>query len=160
MKQLQQALRTVRKAHVTGFTLIEIMIVVAIIAILAAISIPAYSDYVLRGRLVEATSNLGQLRVRAEQFFQDNRMYTGMPCAPNAAEARYFTYDCSVTAVGAPGSATSIVYTLRATGVAAQGTAGFTFTVDQVNAKTTFIASPSTWTTGTYPCWVTKKTSC
>ena len=117
-------LRTAR-----GFTLIELMIVVAIIAVLAAIAMPAYQDYVIRGKLSEAASNLGQLRVRAEQFFQDNRTYVGMACTPvNAAEAKYFTYDCSV----AP---TTAVYTLRATGVAAQKTGGFVFTVDQTNAK-------------------------
>ena len=76
--------------HSLSFNLIEVMIVVVIISILAAIAIQAYSDYVIRGKLTEATSNLGQLRIRAEQWFQDNRTYVGMLCAPaNAAEAKY-----------------------------------------------------------------------
>ena len=55
-----------------GFTLIELMIVVAIIGILASIAIPQYSDYVKRGKAAEATSNLATLRIKMEQCFQDN----------------------------------------------------------------------------------------
>ena len=56
-----------------GFTLIELMIAVAIIAILAAIAIPSYSEYVRRGRITEAISALSGMRVKMEQYFQDNR---------------------------------------------------------------------------------------
>ena len=133
-----------------GFTLIEIMSVVAIISILAAIAIPAYSDYIIRGKLTEATSNLGQLRVRAEQFFQDNRTYVGMSCTTvNAADAKYFVFDCA-----AAGTATG--YMLRATGIAAQGTGGLVFTVDQTNAKAS-TATASGWPASSPACWVTSK---
>ena len=47
-----------------GFTLIELMIVVGIIAILASIAIPSYSDYVRRSRITEAVSALSGMRVR------------------------------------------------------------------------------------------------
>ncbi|HUV99447.1 MAG TPA: prepilin-type N-terminal cleavage/methylation domain-containing protein, partial [Gallionella sp.] len=46
-----------------GFTLIELMIVVAVIAILSAIAIPAYNDYVIRGKLVDATTQLSDGRI-------------------------------------------------------------------------------------------------
>ena len=68
-----------------GFTLIELMVVCAIVAILAAIAIPAYSDYIKRSHIIEATSRLSDLRVRLEQFFLDNRTYTGA-----CADAEYY----------------------------------------------------------------------
>ena len=66
----------------SGFTLIELMIVVAIVGILATIAYPSYTDYVIRGRIPDATSGLAAKRVQMEQFFQDNRTYVGAPaCA-------------------------------------------------------------------------------
>ena len=60
-----------------GFTLIELMIVVGIMAILASIAIPSYSEYVRRSRITEAVSALSGMRVKMEQYFQDNRTYAG-----------------------------------------------------------------------------------
>jgi type IV pilus assembly protein PilE len=127
-----------------GFTLIELMIVVAIIGILASIAIPSYNDYTKKGKAAEATANLADLRVKMEQYFQDNRTYVGGNCAPTNG-AKYFTYACSV----AP-SATA--YTLQATGVAAEDMGNFDFSVDQDNAKT------STYDGATGgSCWLTNK---
>ncbi|MEO6117583.1 MAG: type IV pilin protein [Methylotenera sp.] len=127
-----------------GFTLIELMIVVAAIGILAAIAFPNYSDYVQRGKAAEATSTLADLRIKMEQRFQDNRSYVGGLCTP-ASGTKYFTYDCSV----AP---TDAVYTLRAVGKAAEGMDGFSFTVNQANNKT----STYDGTVGA-TCWLSKK---
>src|SRR4030095_7908104 len=79
--------RTRPSAHGAGFTLIEVMIVVAIVAVLAAIALPNYSDYVKRSKIVEATSALSDLRVRYEQFYLDNRTYVG-GCAVIRAAAQ------------------------------------------------------------------------
>lgn len=136
-----------RTTH-AGFTLIELMIVIVIVGILAAVAVPSYSDYVQRGKITEATTNLGTLRVRMEQFFQDNRTYIGGPCSPAAADAKYFGYACTV----AP-SATG--FTISATGVAGQGMGGFTYTIDQANNKTSTITA-SGWT-GNATCWARKK---
>ncbi|WP_342617897.1 type IV pilin protein [Rhodoferax sp. GW822-FHT02A01] len=133
-----------------GFTLIELMITVAIVGILASIALPSYSNYVIRGKIPDATSTLAVKRVKLEQYYQDNKTYAGAPdCNSDTTTSKYFNFDCSV-------AATASVYTLRAQG---QGSmAGFTYTLDQTNAKTTTIASPapSAWrTSSTQACWLT-----
>ena len=128
-----------------GFTLIELMITVAIIGILASVALPAYSEYILRGKVQEATTNLSDLRIKMEQYYQDNRTYVGSPhCAPGAG-AKYFTYACSV-------AATATVYTIAASGVAAQGMNGYSYTIDQANAKTSTVPGATGAT-----CWLTSK---
>ncbi len=135
-----------------GFTLIEVMIVVAIVAILAAIALPNYADYVKRGKIIEATTALSDARTRYEQFFLDNRKYTG-GCATFAtviaAEAKAFTVDCTV-------NETDTTYQPTATGNPAQGMdALFVYTIDQNNNKTSTITAPG-W--GNQGCgWVTRK---
>jgi type IV pilus assembly protein PilE len=122
-----------------GFTLIELMIVVVVIGILASIAIPAYSNYVIRGKLVEATSALSDGRVKMEQFFQDNRTYVAGPCPASTA---YFTYDCS--------NLTTTTYTITATNKASLP--AFVYTIDQANTK-----GSATYWGNDATCWVTKK---
>jgi type IV pilus assembly protein PilE len=132
-----------------GFTLLELLTVVGIIAILGAISVPFYNDYVTRSKITEATSALSDGRVKLEQFFQDNRTYTGGPAPANTT---YFTYAVS--------GASTTAYTLTATGVGSM--AGFTFTIDQNNTRST-TAAPSAWAPGSgipASCWVVRKRSC
>ena len=137
-----------------GFTLIEVMITVAIVAILASIALPAYTDYVIRGRIPQATSELAAKQVRLEQFYQDNRTYVGAGadaiCAGTNAS---FSFSCLL----APPRSAS-VYTLAATGTAGGPMDGFTYTVDQANTKTTTIVAPAPagWI-ATASCWTTRK---
>jgi len=129
-----------------GFTLIELMIVVAVVAILGAISLPAYTDFVIRGKIPDATSNLATKRVQLEQFFQDNRTYVGAaPCTADTTSSQYFNFSCTVQ--------TATAYTVQALGKATM--LGFTYTIDQNNSKVT-VAVPTGWTTNA-TCWVTKK---
>lgn len=141
--------------HLSGFSLIELMIVVAVVAILSAIALPAYQDYVTRGKITEATSNLADMRVKLEQFFQDNRTYIGACVAGTAAPlptgTRYFTFTCPTL--------TATAFTVTATGIAGVGMGGFAYSVDQANVQSTVIVAPALtdgWT-GNAACWVTKK---
>lgn len=61
----------------TGFTLIELMITVAVIGVLAAIAYPSYQDYVKRGRRADAMGELQQAVAAMERYFTVNGSYTG-----------------------------------------------------------------------------------
>jgi type IV pilus assembly protein PilE len=136
-----------------GFTLIELMITVAIIGILSAIAIPMYSDYLTRSKISDATSSLASKRMQMEQFFQDNRTYVNAPACTSDASSKYFTFDCAGT-YGVAG--TDTVFTIEAVGKGSM--TGFVYTIDQNNGKATTMISgaPSGWT-GNAACWVTRK---
>lgn len=67
-----------------GFTLVELMVVVAIVAILASVATPAYINYVNRTKQGEATSQLLTARLEQEEFYTDNGHYAGtIQCLPS-----------------------------------------------------------------------------
>ncbi len=136
-----------------GFTIIELMIAVAIVGILAAVAYPSYQQYVVRGKFAEATSRLAGDRVKLEQFYQDNRTYADFAgvCVAGATRAampagEHFDYACSIAADGQ-------TYTLFATGRGA--TAGFEFTIDQSNNRRTTLV-PADWVASAN-CWIQRK---
>jgi type IV pilus assembly protein PilE len=153
-----------------GFTIIEIMVVVTIIAILAAIALPSYQDYITRSKFQEATSTLADLRVKMEQNFMDNRRYnaTGVPgtcgvpggLVPAVPGAKYFTFAC---ASSNPTGANDQQFAITATGIAAQGLNGIAFTVNHANTKATVVTAATPMADKGYAsnagCWIAKKPS-
>lgn len=137
-----------------GFTLIEVMITVAIVAILAAVALPSYRAYLLRGYIAEAPATLATMAMRLEQYYQDNRNYgsTAIACGVSNPTQRYFTYSCN----RGDGQTTDQTFTVTATGIAAQGTGDFAYTINHAGIRKT-TGLPSDWGTAPVDCWVTKR---
>ncbi len=134
-----------------GFTLIELMIVVVIISILAAIAYPSYTEYVRRGILVEASEALTAAKMSMDQFYLSKRSFATAqdangPCTKN--ERKSFTITCQWN------SANPLNYTLTATGTGR--VAGFTYTIDQAGSKTTAVTVGGGWP-ATKNCWIFSK---
>lgn len=136
-----------------GFTLVELMVVVAIIGILAAVALPAYQDYVRRSALPEGTSALASARIKLEQFYQDNRSYGAASCGNGTitfGAAGKFTTSCALSNGGQG-------YTVTATGNSSTVAAGHTFTLDQSNAQATTAFKGSAVNKA---CWLMKGDEC
>ncbi len=119
-----------------GYTLVEMMIVVAILGIISAVAIPAYNGYVKTGKEAEAKAGLSNIALLEEQAFAQNRTYAVGANAAALNAAIGFTaeadtnYSWSVVA-GGSGIATS--FTATADG-SAKGLPKFT--INEANAKT------------------------
>jgi prepilin-type N-terminal cleavage/methylation domain-containing protein len=145
-----------RHGRSKGFTLLELMIVVAIVAILTTIAYPNYRDYVIRGQLVDATQGLASVRANMERYFQDNRTYLPIgtftpPCVAAPVPYGRFNISCASTAN---------TFTATAVGIAAPLT-GFQFNVNEANTQWTVVGPPAP--TSFASCgnaWVTKTGGC
>jgi type IV pilus assembly protein PilE len=150
-----------RRARAAGFTLIELMITVAIIGILAGVAYPAYTDYVRRAQLPEAFSAMADYRVKMEQYFQDYKNYgttaagacangTNAPAWNNFAptSAKYFNFSCVTSVTG---------YVLTATGRAGKAT-GHVYTVNEGNLQRTTMFKGAAVTDKN--CWLVKGSEC
>jgi type IV pilus assembly protein PilE len=137
-----------------GFTLIEVMIVVAIVAILSAVAYPSYRDYIVRGALTDGTNGLSAVRAQMERHFQDNRTYATAgtfvsPCASTSAATRTF----GPFVVSCLGTLDANNFTLQAVG--SGNVASFTYTVNESDVRATTAAA-----TGYNICassWLTKR---
>lgn len=153
-----------RAGEQRGFTLIEVMITVAIIGILTAIALPSYRDHVLRGYLGDATTQLASLQAQMERYYQDNRTYASIT---SASPAIYAPCDTNISlasrtqgkfVVSCNGTPTASTYSLVSTG--SGPVAGFQYFVDNTNAQSTTIdASRFPGWSSSSSCWIVKKGS-
>jgi type IV pilus assembly protein PilE len=74
---MKAAMSNVSRSRARGFTLIELMIVVAVVAIIAAIAIPSYSEHVRKSRRAQAKADLVEYAAAAERFHTVNNTYVG-----------------------------------------------------------------------------------
>lgn len=131
-----------RTTQSSGFTLIELMITVAIVAILAAIAIPAYRDSVRKSRRSEAQAYLMAVASRQQQFLVDTRAYANAlatVAVPMPANVQT-NYDIVLVAVVGPPPTFSITATPKATTDQPYERCG-TLGIDQAGAKTAAVAT-------------------
>lgn len=135
-----------------GFTLIELMIVVAIVAILAAIAYPAYTHYIVKTRRAAAGACLSELSNYMERYYTTNLGYAQdnatppvanvlpvLDCRSTAQSGNYYGYDF--------GTPTASTYTLTATPKGAQlaDTECGALTLDQAGKRTASTGSAKCW---------------
>ncbi|HEV7914546.1 MAG TPA: type IV pilin protein [Albitalea sp.] len=127
-----------------GFTLIEMMITVGIVAILTAVAIPSYRDYAMRGQVVDATNALATFRGNMERHFLDNRTYqtSGVFVSPCLAPVEQRTFGSFVVTCSVGPNAND--YVLMATG--SGSLSAFSYTINQQDIRTT-TGAPSGWGT-------------
>jgi prepilin-type N-terminal cleavage/methylation domain-containing protein len=136
-----------RKPGQKGFTMIELMVVVIIVAILAAIAIPLYGRYVKNSRTTEATGRIGEILTAAKAFAQENPNGSGQPMWPTNANLQ------NGDGVLDPTSTTNFTYALGAgAGTAATGPLTITATgQNQMNGVTVSVTVNSMNDTGNPP---------
>jgi type IV pilus assembly protein PilE len=134
--------RVSQRSRASGFTLIELMITVAVVAILAAIAFPSYAMFMKKSRRGDAEATLMDIAQREQQYLLDARTYAPTVAALNttipADVSAYYTIQiCQTTApCAAPGGAPP-TFAIIATPIAGTQQAGdFTLTLDNTGLKT------------------------
>lgn len=142
-----------RPSRARGFTLIEVMITVAIIAILSAIALPAYTSYVQRSRVPPALDALSSLATRLEQRFQDTGSYAAADdddaCGATLPSADKFTISCELSGKDGDG--------FIATATGSGPVEGYTYTINHQGVRATTAHPNGTPATN---CWSMKGAVC
>lgn len=132
-----------------GFTLIEVMVAVAIVAILSAIALPMYNQYIFRSRIPAGLNALSAFQTRMEQRYQDVSNYgTGTACALADATSENFAVACTLTSGGQG-------FTATATG--SGPVAGVSYSVDEQGTRKT-VTHPKG--VPAQNCWTIRGASC
>jgi type IV pilus assembly protein PilA len=149
--------RTIRARAQAGFTLIELMIVVAIIGILAAIAIPQYQTYVAKSQVTRGMSEAGALKTKVEACLLEGKLTLGQAvteCNPDATASSILT---GPTYGGMPAAPTGTGYPVIVLGNATtDATITSTFGNSAAVALTTAGTNTVVWTrdagSGTWTC--------
>ena len=124
------------RKHMGGVTLIELMIVVVVVSILAAIAFPNYQEFVARAKRNEARAALLQIATNQERFYLNNNTFTqdmtalGFATDPFTTDTGYYVID--VTAADASNFSATATYQQGGN----EATKCLTFTIDGRGAKT------------------------
>lgn len=144
---------TTSTAATSGFSLIDLMITIVIASVLAAIAIPGYRDHTQRSAVAEVTSQLMIVKLKLEQFYQDNRHFgaetNGNNCGITLPTQRNFTYTCTTQNLGQS-------YLITASGIQGQGMQEFEYTLDGSGMQRT-TRIPRQWGTPPLNCWILKR---
>lgn len=132
----------------SGFTLIELMIAVAVVSILASLALPSYSAYVTRARVPKGLVALTTYYARMEQRYQDTGNYgVDTACALPGDEMANFTVSCAVNSDGR-----GFLATAKGSGPLS----GYVYTIDQFGNRST-VSHPKGAVAG---CWTVRGGTC
>ena len=132
----------------SGFTLVELMVTIAVVAILAGIALPSYNAYITRSRLPAGLEALSSYAMRMEQGYQDTGNYGAGDCRVALPTAANYGITCALSGGGQG-------FTATATGTGVLD--GYTYSIDHNAARRT-VAHPKG--TPTTDCWSLKGVTC
>ncbi|WP_431112989.1 pilin [Variovorax paradoxus] len=135
----------------SGFTLIELMIVVAIIGILAAIAIPQYQTYVAKSQVARAMGETGALKTAYESCLNDGKL-AAKACDMGATSSTILNYTAPLTST----AGTAIADTTNSAALTTNGTIAATFAG---SASAPLLTKTITWSRTTEGSWTCATTA-